>query len=70
MAEQGTTSRALIHQMLNTIKKAEIENAKTMKFDDKTMVRRITDYIIKMAKSEVSGAESENDEVMEGERIV
>ena len=60
MADSVNSSRLTIHKMLNAIKKAEIENAKTMKFTDKDMVERIAKYILSEAKKELS-ASNDND---------
>lgn len=54
MAEEKTISRNDIHLMLNRIKKAEIENAKTNRFSDKEMVDRISKYIMGQVKAQYS----------------
>ena len=48
----SATSRNAIHQMLNAIKRAEIENAKTMARTDKEMVAIIANYIFKEASNQ------------------
>lgn len=54
MANENTgNQRNHIHQMLNVIKKAEIENAKTMKYSDKEMVSRLSRYILDRAKKQI-----------------
>ena len=58
MADSENTSRSTIQKMLATIKKFEIENAKTMKLDDKGMVKRISDYILRMAAKEIKDQDS------------
>ena len=55
MANENTgNQRNTIHQMLNVIKKAEIENAKTMKYSDKEMVSRLSNFILDRAKKQIA----------------
>lgn len=54
----NATSRNTIHQMLNVIKRAEIENAKTMARTDKEMVAIIANFIFKEASNQTD-AENE-----------
>lgn len=55
MANENTgNQRNSIHQMLNAIKKAEIENAKTMKYSDKEMVSRLSNFILDRAKKQIA----------------
>ena len=55
MANENTgNQRNAIHQMLNVIKKAEIENAKTMKYSDKEMVSRLSSFILDCAKKQIA----------------
>lgn len=50
--------RQVIHQMLNIIKRAEIENAKTMKYSDKDMVTRLSNYILGEVKKQVQAEDN------------
>lgn len=47
----------LLRSMFNTIRKAEIENVKTQKRDDKGMVQGIEKYVNKKVEEEMKGYE-------------
>jgi len=47
----------LLRSMFNTIRKAEIENVKTQKRDDKGMVHGIEKYVNKKVEEEMKGYE-------------
>ena len=58
MANENTgNQRNTIHQLLNVIKKAEIANAKTMKYSDKEMVSRLSSFILDCAKKQIASEE-------------
>ena len=66
MANENTgAQRHVLHQMLNTIKKREIENAKTMKYNDKEMVSLLSNYILGCAKKQIAA----EDDVAEQEEL-
>ncbi len=50
----------LIDEMFIEIRRAEVRNEKLGKYDDKTMVAKISKYILDMAKKEVE-KEEENE---------
>ena len=59
MANENTgRQQHVIHQMLNVIKKAEIENAKTMRYSDKEMVTKLSSYILDCAKKQIASEDS------------
>lgn len=44
-----------VENLYQTLRKAEWQNDHTGEFDDKQMVDRITNYLVKKAKEEVNG---------------
>ncbi len=59
-SENHEISRHIIHRMFSVIKRSEIENAKTMKFSDKEMVTKVSNYILNEAKKQVHAEENED----------
>lgn len=58
MENNKNLDEKLMRKMFNSIRKAEIENIKTQKNDDKRMVTIIEDYINKKVREEMK--ENEN----------
>ena len=55
-------NNARVMNMFIAIRKSELENVRTLQYDSKDMVKRITNYIVKQADEAASGAKEADDE--------
>ena len=55
-------NNARVMKMFIAIRKSELENVRTLQYDSKDMVKRITNYIVKQADEAASSAKEVDDE--------
>lgn len=55
-------NNARVMNMFIAIRKSELENVRTLQYDSKDMVKRITNYIVKQADDAASSAKGADDE--------
>ena len=53
---------ARVLNMFITIRNSELQNVRTLQYDSKDMVRRITNYIVKQSDDAVSDSKEADDE--------
>ena len=53
---------ARVLNMFITIRNSELQNVRTLQYDSKDMVRRITNYIVKQSDDAVSDSNEADDE--------
>lgn len=55
-------SQARVMAMFMTIRNSEMKNVRTLQYESKDMVKRITNYIVKQADEAASNAKEADDE--------
>jgi len=55
-------NNARVMNMFIAIRKSELENVRTLQYDSKDMVKRITNYIVKQADEAASSPKEADDE--------
>jgi len=53
-------NNARVMSMFVAIRKSELENVRTLQYDSKDMVKRITNYIVKQADEAASAKEADD----------
>ena len=59
MAEEFSFSQKRIEELFDRVRRAEIQNDKTGSNDDKSMVNKITNYLLHEAKKELEDEANE-----------